>query len=95
LTLRGVVAAVNLGQGFPNWFSPEFVKQSLAAATLSNENQYCRSAGHPALVAAIADTYTRNLGYSVSAEKEVCVYVIAECVRGCVFAECVAWPNVV
>ena len=33
--------------------------------------QYCRSAGHPALVAELAKTYTAELGYEVNALKDV------------------------
>lgn len=46
--------AVNLGQGFPDWATPAFVKEALARATAENHNQYARSAGHPPLVQALA-----------------------------------------
>ena len=46
--------AVNLGQGFPDWETPRFVKDALIRALEENHNQYARSAGQPALVQAIA-----------------------------------------
>jgi L-glutamine---4-(methylsulfanyl)-2-oxobutanoate aminotransferase len=49
--------AINLGQGFPDFDAPEFVKEAAIQAIRDGENQYSRSAGHPLLVQAIADTF--------------------------------------
>ena len=49
--------AINLGQGFPDFDAPEFVKEAAVKAIRDGENQYSRSAGHPLLVKAIADTF--------------------------------------
>ena len=49
--------AINLGQGFPDFDAPEFVKEAAIKAIRDGENQYSRSAGHPLLVQAIADTF--------------------------------------
>ena len=49
--------AINLGQGFPDFEAPAFVKEAAIRAIQENENQYSRSAGHPKLVEAIADTF--------------------------------------
>jgi aspartate/methionine/tyrosine aminotransferase len=49
--------AINLGQGFPDFDAPEFVKEAAVDAIRAGENQYSRSAGHPLLVHAIADTF--------------------------------------
>jgi aspartate/methionine/tyrosine aminotransferase len=49
--------AINLGQGFPDFDAPEFVKEAAVQAIRAGENQYSRSAGHPLLVQAIADTF--------------------------------------
>jgi len=46
--------AVALGQGFPDWPSPDFVKDAMKRSQDEDQNQYCRSAGHPPLVKAIA-----------------------------------------
>ena len=48
------MGAVNLGQGFPDWPSPDFVKNAMKRAQDDNANQYCRSAGHVPLVQALA-----------------------------------------
>lgn len=32
----------NLGQGFPDWETPQFVKDSMDRAVAANFNQYCR-----------------------------------------------------
>lgn len=34
--------ADNLGQGFPDWETPQFVKDSMNHAVAANFNQYCR-----------------------------------------------------
>jgi aspartate/methionine/tyrosine aminotransferase len=49
--------AINLGQGFPDFDAPDFVKNAAIKAIKDGENQYSRSAGHPLLVQAIADTF--------------------------------------
>jgi aspartate/methionine/tyrosine aminotransferase len=49
--------AINLGQGFPDFDTPAFVKEAAIKAILDGDNQYSRSAGHPKLVHAIADTF--------------------------------------
>ena len=49
--------AINLGQGFPDFDAPDFVKEAAIKAIQDGENQYSRSAGHPLLVEAIADTF--------------------------------------
>ena len=49
--------AINLGQGFPDFDAPDFVKDAAIKAIKDGENQYCRSAGHPLLVEAIAETF--------------------------------------
>ncbi len=49
--------AINLGQGFPDFDAPEFVKEAAVKAIRDGENQYSRSAGHPDLVHAIAKTF--------------------------------------
>lgn len=48
------MGAVNLGQGFPDWASPSFVKDAMKNAVDAEQNQYCRSAGHPPLVQTLA-----------------------------------------
>jgi hypothetical protein len=52
--LAAQTGAVNLGQGFPNWATPAFVKDAMNRAVAEDHNQYCRSAGHTPLVNAVA-----------------------------------------
>lgn len=54
--------AINLGQGFPNFDGPDFVKDAATAAMARGENQYPRSFGVGPLVEAIADRFTRDTG---------------------------------
>jgi aspartate/methionine/tyrosine aminotransferase len=69
--------AVNLGQGFPDWPTPDFVEEAARVAiTELHLHQYTRSAGHPALVDRIADMYgplLKGLGGSIDAMNEVVV----------------------
>ena len=46
--------AVNLGQGFPNFPCPDFLKEAAHQALYADQNQYARSAGLPHLVQALA-----------------------------------------
>jgi len=50
--------AVNLGQGFPDFPAPDFIKAAAAQAIAQDLNQYTRSAGHPRLVKALAAVYS-------------------------------------
>ena len=78
--LAVATGAVNLGQGFPNWATPDFVKAALVKATTEDHNQYCRSAGHSPLVEAVAAKYSPLLGREINPMTEVAVGVGAsEC----------------
>ena len=46
--------AVNLGQGFPDFAGPDFVKEAAKRAIDADLNQYAVSHGHPRLRQAIA-----------------------------------------
>ncbi|MEZ4663058.1 MAG: aminotransferase class I/II-fold pyridoxal phosphate-dependent enzyme [Caldilineaceae bacterium] len=50
--------AVNLGQGFPNFPAPDFVKKAAQDAIGADLNQYTRSAGHLRLVKALANVFS-------------------------------------
>jgi len=56
------LGAVNLGQGFPDWPTPDFVKEELRVAVSANYNQYARSAGDVKLVEALAAHYSPLVG---------------------------------
>jgi N-succinyldiaminopimelate aminotransferase len=66
--------AVNLGQGFPDFDGPDFVREAAAEALRSGHNQYARMAGDLDLARAIADHQRRFYGLSYDAEQEVTVH---------------------
>eukprot|EP00435_Cladocopium_sp_Y103_P073024 s1156_g42.t1 len=75
-------SCVDLGQGFPNFDPPEFVVKALrdeldgtVPGAVRTRHQYTRTAGHVTLVEALAERYSRHLGRSLDAMKEVAVTV--------------------
>ena len=65
--------AVNLGQGFPDFAGPDFVKAAAKAAIDADLNQYAPSSGTPRLRRAIAADWERRFGRAVDPETEVTV----------------------
>lgn len=65
--------AINLGQGFPNFDGPDFVKDAAIQAIKDGKNQYARGYGVPDLNSAIAARFKRDTGLEVDPEKEVTV----------------------
>jgi L-glutamine---4-(methylsulfanyl)-2-oxobutanoate aminotransferase len=65
--------AVNLGQGFPNFDGPAFVKQAAIDAINAGHGQYARMFGIPDLNRAIADRFATTTGIHVDPEREVTV----------------------
>ncbi len=65
--------AVNLGQGFPDFDGPAFVRDAALLALGAGHNQYCRPFGLPALVQAIAAHRERWYGLRYDALEEVTV----------------------
>src|SRR5512140_160862 len=57
--------AVNLGQGFPDFPCPEFLKEAAIAAIRGDVNQYAPSAGRPGLRDLIAAKTSRHYGLEV------------------------------
>ena len=49
--------SVNLGQGLPNWRTPDFIKEAMNSAVRADWNQYTRSFGDVALCEALAKHY--------------------------------------
>ncbi|TFJ84129.1 hypothetical protein NSK_004602 [Nannochloropsis salina CCMP1776] len=73
--LAAQMQAVNLGQGFPDWPTPDFCKTAAVRAIEDNQNQYCRSAGLPDLASALATHYSPLFGRSLDPDTEVTVSV--------------------
>lgn len=65
--------AINLGQGFPNFDGPEFVKEAAIQAIKEGKNQYARGHGIPELNSAIAARFKKDSGLEVDPDKEVTV----------------------
>jgi len=65
--------AVNLGQGFPDFAGPDFVKEAAIQAIRADLNQYAVSHGTPRLRRAIAESWQRAYGRELDPETEVSV----------------------
>uniref|UniRef100_A0A0D6R2G3 Aminotransferase class I/classII large domain-containing protein n=1 Tax=Araucaria cunninghamii TaxID=56994 RepID=A0A0D6R2G3_ARACU len=65
--------AINLGQGFPNFDGPEFLKEAAIRAIKEGKNQYARGYGVPELNSAVAASFKKDTGLIVDPEKEVTV----------------------
>jgi aspartate/methionine/tyrosine aminotransferase len=65
--------AVNLGQGFPDFPGPDFVKQVAIEAIRDDHNQYAVSFGEPALREAIAETWNGMYGFTADPATDVTV----------------------
>jgi hypothetical protein len=74
--LAAQTKGVNLGQGFPNWEPPQFVRDAAMEAILEGSHQYTRSAGHPSLISLLAARYSMHLGRSVQPESEVALLLL-------------------
>ncbi|HET6584245.1 MAG TPA: pyridoxal phosphate-dependent aminotransferase [Nannocystaceae bacterium] len=81
--------AVNLGQGFPDFDGPDFVKRAAIAAIESGRNQYARSHGLPELNLAIADHRARFYGLAYDPDTEITVTTGAtEAIASTILALC-------
>jgi aspartate/methionine/tyrosine aminotransferase len=65
--------AVNLGQGFPDFAGPAFVKQAAADAIAADMNQYAPMPGLPHLRQAVAAQWEREHGRPIDWQAEVTV----------------------
>ncbi|MBL9118320.1 MAG: aminotransferase class I/II-fold pyridoxal phosphate-dependent enzyme [Phycisphaerae bacterium] len=65
--------AVNLGQGFPDFDGPDFLKEAAYRAIRDGYGQYSRSFGAPDLNVAIADRFARDCGLRVDPDAEITV----------------------
>lgn len=65
--------AVNLGQGFPDFDGPSFLKEAAFRAIREGHGQYSRSFGLPDLNAAIVRRFERDCGLAFDPDAEVTV----------------------
>lgn len=66
--------AVNLGQGFPDFDGPDFVKEAAITALREGRNQYSPMIGTPELRRAVAEHQRRFYGLDYDPDAEVTVY---------------------
>jgi aspartate/methionine/tyrosine aminotransferase len=65
--------AANLGQGFPDFPAPDFVKQAAADAIAADHNQYAAAPGLPSLRRAVARHFERKHAVAIDPDLEVTV----------------------
>lgn len=88
ITLRATeTGAINLGQGFPNFDGPEFVKEAAVEAIRAGHGQYAPSSGVPELKSVIADRFAERSGIDVAPAEQVtvtsgCTEALAACFVG-------------
>ncbi|POM80341.1 Kynurenine-oxoglutarate transaminase, partial [Phytophthora palmivora] len=63
--------AVNLGQGFPSFQTPSFVKQAAIDAINDGNNQYTRPGGHVSYVETLAEMYSPLLNRDLDPMTEI------------------------
>lgn len=71
--LAATHGAVNLGQGFPDFEGPDWLKEAAARALRDCPNQYAPTAGLPVLAAAVADRWAARTGQPVDPAAQVTV----------------------
>lgn len=72
-TLSARHGAVNLGQGFPDFAGPGFVKEAAKRAIDNDLNQYAHPAGLPRLRSAIAEEFGKRFDLDIDPERQVTV----------------------
>jgi aspartate/methionine/tyrosine aminotransferase len=65
--------AANLGQGFPDFPAPDFVKEAARRAVAADHNQYAAAPGVMRLREAIAAHFTRRHGVAIDPASEVTI----------------------
>ncbi len=66
-------SAVNLGQGFPDFPGPQFIKDAAWQAITADHNQYAPAAGLPLLQQCAADEWLRRYGRTLDPAREITV----------------------
>ncbi len=71
--LANETGAVNLGQGFPDFAAPDFIKEAASRAIIADHNQYAPAPGVPRLRQEIARRFEHRHGRAVDPDNEVTV----------------------
>ncbi|XP_068104609.1 kynurenine--oxoglutarate transaminase 1 isoform X2 [Hyperolius riggenbachi] len=87
VTLASQYKTVNLGQGFPDFPPPRFIREVFAKTITESTllNQYTRAFGHPPLVKVLAQLYGQLLGKELDPLTDVLVLVGAYEALSCAF----------
>ncbi len=65
--------AINLGQGFPDFAAPDFMKKAATEAIQADINQYAPANGRPALRQAVAQKVANFYGLPVDPDSEITI----------------------
>src|SRR5688572_30661082 len=65
--------AVNLGQGFPDFSAPAFLREAAVSVVTAGNEQYARIAGEPSLRVAIARYLKDRGGLTIDSETEITI----------------------
>ena len=71
--LANQTGAINLSQGFPEFDTPEFLKESIKEAIDQGKNQYSPSSGQAELIEQIGQLIHRQYAVNLSADKSITV----------------------
>ncbi|CAD8066235.1 unnamed protein product [Paramecium sonneborni] len=74
---------VNLGQGFPNFPPPQFLREALSQESLTEQLQYTMTSGHPKLLNSIANFFEKRMALKINVDKEIVVSSGAQSVLCC------------
>ncbi|OQR85002.1 kynurenine-oxoglutarate transaminase [Achlya hypogyna] len=77
--------ALNLGQGFPSFGTPAFLKEAAIEAIQAEHNQYTRPGGNPGLVNVLADVYSPLYGRDLNPLTEIVTFTGAQEGIFCIF----------
>jgi aspartate/methionine/tyrosine aminotransferase len=88
--LAAELRAINLGQGFPDFPAPDFIKEAAARAIAADHNQYAPAPGIPRLRKMVAEHFERRHGRAVDPHTEV---TIAAGATEVLFDACMALLN--
>ena len=72
-SLSKQTGSLNLGQGFPNWNPPYFLRQHTLQVIQEDHHQYARAHGNTRLCKELASRYTQCLGRELKWDENVCV----------------------
>ncbi|CAD8075446.1 unnamed protein product [Paramecium sonneborni] len=75
---------INLGQGFPNFPSPQMLRDALSEEAQTESLQYTMTAGHPKLLNSASQFFEKQIGCKFNVDKEIMVSSGAQAVLSCV-----------